>query len=192
MPHPRPPRLAVALVIALSAGGCPTKPGTGDAAATDAAAETDTLSGDGAVLAGDGASAGPTTCSTLANGGEPAPEVAGQGEFPVAAGGAVKEGVYHLVRFEIFAPELADPIQRKETITIAGNTFTWAAQDPDGSVSRTAGTWVGEQVQLHLTVTCPADATPTTINVPYTATPIELRLFDTTDDNREIHVYARE
>jgi hypothetical protein len=210
MNHPLATSLAAAVLLCVASAGCEKAAGTPDAGAgsggapgSDAGTDTQTGAG-GAMATGDAATSDAVaasgeggrnveaTCTTMANAGELAPELAGQGEFPAPAGGAVKEGVYHLVRFEIFAPELPDPVKRKETIAITGNAFTWVAQDPDGSESRMAGTWAGEQVQLHLTFTCPAAGVDPFMNVPYTATPTELRLFDTTDDNREIHVYTRE
>ena len=182
-----------------AAGDAKTGAGGGPASG-DAAASGDAPASGGASAPGDatgsgggqGGEGGEGACTALENSGAEAAEVVGQGAFPTPAGGAVGEDVYRLVRFELFPPETPGPAVRKETIKMAPRSFEWVTVDPSGTERRVVGTWVGEQVQLHFTITCPATQPPELVNILYTATPTELRLFDTTDDNREVHVYTRD
>lgn len=138
--------------------------------------------------AGSGDDAGPTGCNAIASAGEPVPETAGAGAMPTPAGGAIADGTYVLTAWEIYPPGSVDAFQRRETFVFAGNTVESLSQKDAEPEQRRAGTYSTSGTTWSISLSCPVTQT---VDLPYTATPTTLQIFEIGPDVAEVHTYTK-
>ncbi|MFN7145250.1 MAG: hypothetical protein ACK4YP_15865, partial [Myxococcota bacterium] len=107
--------------------------------------------------------------------------------YPVPAGGAIADGTYDLVRFEVYTPATADDHARARRMVFEGDTVVAINVDDGAPQPILGGTWSTGGTDLSFAITCP---TTGTVTLPYTASGDELWLFDPEEPN--VQVYTRQ
>lgn len=116
-----------------------------------------------------------------------APETQASDAYPTPEGGTILDGVYDLVRFEIYSPASADDHQRQRRFVVSGDTIVAVNTDPGAAPEILGGTFTTDGTELKFAISCPESGE---FSMPYTATQHELWLFDPSEPN--LQVYARQ
>ena len=109
------------------------------------------------------------------------------GDYPMAQGGTIVDGTYHLVRVEIYAPAMADTSKRRSLLEIEAGTVRSVEQYDEDPIDFIAGTYSTMGTDLALSITCPEVFSGA---VPYTASGKELWIFAPASSS--ISVYERQ
>jgi hypothetical protein len=104
--------------------------------------------------------------------------------YPTPAGGAIVDGTWDLVRFEVYAPGSADGNVRNERLIVSNGALTSISSDNGGPDEIIGALLTPNGAMLDLDVVCPI---ATAAQVPYTATPTELWLFDPSEPNLKVY-----
>lgn len=106
--------------------------------------------------------------------------------LPTPQGGEIRDGIYDLVRFDIYAPATADDNVRQRRFVVQGDTIVSISTDPGSAPQIVGGTFETDGTELKFSITCPQTGSD---SMPYTATDDELWLFG---DEPNVQVYARQ
>jgi hypothetical protein len=171
------------------AGGVSASGGSGGTSATGGTGATATGGTGATATGGTGGQPAASVCPpTLASTGPEAPEVRAQGAYPTPAGGAIADGTYHLVRFDIYQPGSVDAYKRKHTWKVAGAQIEVVTQTVGEAEKRSAGTVELVGSDMRITVTCPAGGPTTPVVLKYSSTADGFITFD----ENEVHVYVKQ
>ncbi len=108
--------------------------------------------------------------------------------YPEPAGGAIVDGVYEMIRFEVYAPARADEHVRRRRLYVSGNQMVSVNHDDDDPVQAVGGSFRVEGTSFVATIDCPAGV-DAQIAPPFTAADDEFWIFDPSEPN--VQVYTR-
>lgn len=107
-------------------------------------------------------------------------ESQGAGDYPSPTGGAIADGTYDLVAFEIYAPASPDGNVRARRLVVDGDTIVMINVDNGVADAIRGGTFSTSGAELSVSFSCPESFAHT---LGYTATATELWLFDDSEPN---------